>query len=126
MTEGTDEPNWKAKAERLWERLIGWFALAGLVGGTIGLSSVIVKAVKQWLQPKAAIEVAYSPPKPTRPIGFVFLSSTGEKGSETDWYLRADTVLGPRERRLFWVTLNYEKNKDIPYKISEYLSRLSP
>ena len=61
------------------------------------------QAVKTWIYPPPTAPIIALPP---RPKGLVFLASTGKKPKLTEWYLRADTVMGSRTKRLAWVTIN--------------------
>jgi hypothetical protein len=61
------------------------------------------QTVKTWIYPPPAVPIiAISP----RPKGSVFLARTGEEPKFTEWYLRADTVMGSRTKRLAWVTIH--------------------
>jgi hypothetical protein len=102
-----------------WQRL-GLAVLAiPLVVGTHG----IYKAVVGWGNPTPSVRtnVAPTPPKPLRPVGLILLSKTGEEGKITKWYLRADTVMGPRTKRLFWVSLDLTEDKASKYESDEQL-----
>lgn len=50
------------------------------------------------------------PPKPPRPTGLIHLTDS-DAGSA--WYLDADSVRGPRDKRLAWYTVDHEKNKTV-------------
>ncbi len=122
--------NWKERIEKGWTSFKEFFSvviglaivvsIASWVGGTaIG----VVKGLFERNSGKNPMPVAsYSPPKPTRPVGFVLLSTTGEGKNRTDWFLRADTVLGPRTKRLFWVTLDTGKIKEKVTQTEMFLS----
>ncbi len=116
-----EKSSWRTKAEKLWEQILVWFWILVIIAGFVWVAGAVTRTVKQWLKPDQVDVEKYAPPKPARPTGFVFLASVGDEGSETQWYLRADTVLGPRQKRLFWISLNFEKNKKPQNKRSEYL-----
>lgn len=110
-----DSENWKERFKKKWKSF--WDLVLGLVGLVFIISlaawvfSGISGVIKGWFKPQSAVLSSYTPPKPSRPVGFVHLTTTGEEKKPTEWYLRADTVLGPRTKRLFWVNLDYSKNK---------------
>lgn len=119
MDDDTANTTWKNRLEKGWssflELVSGLIGFAMIVGITVWVGGAVVGAVKGWFKTDnpatlspAALDI---PPKPSRPVGFVHLATTGDDKKPTYWYLRADTVLGPRTKRLFWVNLDYSKNK---------------
>jgi hypothetical protein len=119
LNDDLDEGGWKSRLKKRWESfwelvatLIGILLLLSLIGWVIGGISGVIKG---WFKSDSVVlaspAATYTPPKPSRPVGFVYLTSTGGEKKITKWYLRADTVLGPRTKRLFWVKLDYSKDK---------------
>lgn len=98
--------------------LIAFFGIVMIVG-----VYTIFTSIKNWISPPPQIRTYVSPdkPKPTRPTGSVYLLLTGEKPEFIKWYLRADTVMGSRTKRLSWVTLNFVDEKDKIKSFDEWL-----
>lgn len=109
------EKGWRS----FWELVSGLIGLAFIIGITVWAGGAVVDAVKSWFKTDNVASLSpvasYSPPKPSRPVGLVNIATTGEDTKPTVWYLRAETVLGPRTKRLFWVNLDYSKNKSAKF-----------
>lgn len=76
------------------------------------------QTVKTWIYPPPIVPIIALP---KRPQGRVYLVETGEKPEIRKWYLRADTVMGSRTKRLSWVTLNHLDKKDKIKSFDEWL-----
>lgn len=101
----------KKKLKSFWDLVLGLVGIVFILGLAGWVLSGISGVIKGWFKPQSAVLSSYTPPKPSRPVGLVHLTTTGEEKKSTEWYLRADTVLGPRTKRLFWVYLDYNKDK---------------
>lgn len=127
LNDNFEEDDWKSRFKKrwdsFWELVLGLVGLFLVVSLGIWISGAAIDMVKGWFKSDSAVIGApsdnYTPPKPSRPRGLVHLATTGEEKKPTYWYLRADTVLGPRTKRLFWVNLDYSKNKSEKYNRME-------
>ena len=96
-----------------------WLSIFGIV--LIAGVYTIFTSVKNWISPVPQIRT-YAVPKqtkPSRPVGLVHLITTGDEPELTKWYLRADTVMGTRVKRLAWVTIDFSENKKEKYSSDE-------
>jgi|694.fasta_scaffold56734_5 hypothetical protein len=81
----------------------------------------IFTSIKNWISPPPQIRT-YAAPKqiePSRPVGLVHLITTGKEPTLNKWYLRADTVMGSRTKRLAWVKIDFAENKTEKYSSDE-------
>jgi hypothetical protein len=102
-----------------WQRL-GLAILA--IPLLVGIHSIYKAVVGGGVSPPSVrTDLAPTPPKPVRPSGLILVSKTGGEGEITKWYLRAETVMGPRTKRLFWVSLDLSEDKSSKYESDEQL-----